>query len=118
MLDALIVGLVSFDLAVPASLAGVVDELRFGGQSLLEAGGVGGGVEELRAGEDEVAFAGSFLGQAEAVAEFEFGLEEVGLQPGHGVGVEAVVAQGGGGRSGQRPCGGLVAADRGLVLGY
>ena len=31
-------------------------------EACVEAGGVGGGGEELRAGEDEVAFAGSFLG--------------------------------------------------------
>ncbi len=48
---------------------------------------------ELRTGKHEVTLARAFLGQPQAVAEFEFGLEEVGLQPVHGLRVQPVLAQ-------------------------
>lgn len=50
------------------------------------------------------------------MAEFEFGLEEVGLQPGHRLGVEAVLAKGFGGRAGQGDVGSEVAVEGVLVL--
>jgi hypothetical protein len=50
------------------------------------------------------------------VAEFEFGLEEVGLQPGHGVGVEAVLAECVGGRAGEGDVRVEVVVQRVLVL--
>lgn len=37
--------------------------------------------DELRASQVEVALAGAFGWKAQAAAEFEFGLEEIGLQP-------------------------------------
>jgi len=84
--------LVSFDFSVPAAFDGVLDEGEFQLVALGEARCVVTGGEEFGTGEHEVAFAGTFLWQAKAVSEFELGLEEVGLQPGHGLRVEAVIA--------------------------
>ncbi len=50
------------------------------------------------------------------MAEFEFGLEEVGLQPRHGFGVEAVLAKGVRGRAGEGDVGSEVAVEGVLVL--
>jgi hypothetical protein len=80
--------LVSFDFAVPASSPGVGDELVFGAQALSDAGGAVAGGDEFGAGEHEVAFAGSLGWEAQAVPEFEFGFQEVGLEPVHGLVVE------------------------------
>jgi hypothetical protein len=71
------------------------------------------GGDELGAGQDQVAFTGPFLGQTQAVPEFEFGLEEVGLQPVDGIGVEPVSAQVVGGRAGEAD---LVASAERLVV--
>jgi hypothetical protein len=65
----------------PAALLGVGDELFLAVESGSEPGAVIAGGEELGTGEGEVAFAGALGGEAEAVAEFQLGLEEVGLQP-------------------------------------
>lgn len=92
LLDAPLGRCMSFDLALPAAPSGVVDELLLDGEARAQPGCVVAGGEELRAGQHEIAFARSLGGCAQAVAEFEFGLEEVGLQPVHGVGVEAVFA--------------------------
>ena len=87
-------GAVSFGLTVPAAGDGVSYQGSLGVQALSQPRCVVTGGQELGAGEHEVAFAGPFGGGAEAVAEFEFGLEEVGLQPGHRIGAEAVLEQG------------------------
>ncbi len=72
-------GLVSLDFALPSTLLGVGDELVLAVESGSEPGGVVAGGEELRAGQHQVALARSLGRGAQAVAEFEFGLEEVGL---------------------------------------
>jgi hypothetical protein len=77
---------VPFDFAGPAALVGVLDELVFNLQTGSQSWGVVGGGDELGAGQVEVAFAGAFGRQAQAVAELEFGLEEVALQPVDGLG--------------------------------
>jgi hypothetical protein len=74
-------GGVAFGLAGPAALAGVLDELLLDVQPGPEPWGVLGGGDELGAGQVEVALAWALGGQAQAVAEFELGLEEVGLEP-------------------------------------
>ncbi|WP_171075125.1 hypothetical protein [Nonomuraea basaltis] len=74
-------GCVSFDLASPAPFAGVLDQLLFHLQPGPQAWGVVGRGDELGAGQVEVAFARTFAGQTQAVTEFQFGLEEVALQP-------------------------------------
>ncbi|MFI9569492.1 hypothetical protein [Streptomyces rishiriensis] len=66
-------GVVPFDPAWPAAFDGVL------GESLL-AGVLARG-EELRTAEVEVALAKAFGGCPQAVAEFEFSLEGVGLGP-------------------------------------
>lgn len=78
-------GLVPFDLARPAAFDGVLGELLFTSEPGPQARGVLARGEELRAAEVEVALAGPFGGCPQAVAEFEFGLEEVGLEPVQGV---------------------------------
>ncbi len=106
----------AFDLALPAAGGGVVDELLFDGEAGSKSGGVVAGGEELRTGEHEVAFARAFDGCAQAVAEFEFGLEEVSLQPGHGLWIEAVLAQGLSGGAGEGDVGSELAVQGVLVL--
>jgi len=54
-------------------------ELLFDGHAREEPGCVVAGCQELRACEHEVAFARAIGGCAQAVAEFEFGLEEICL---------------------------------------
>ncbi len=85
--------LVSFDFSVPAAFDGVLDEGQFQLVALHEPRGVVTRGEEFGTGEHEVAFAGAFLWQAQAMSEFELGLEEVGLEPGNSLRVEAVIAQ-------------------------
>jgi hypothetical protein len=99
--DALGGALMAVDFALPASLSGVVGELGLDAEAFAEPRGVLGGGDELGAGQVEVAFARAFLGQAQAVAEFQLGLVEVGLEPVQGVLSELPGAQGvgqGGGR--------------------
>ena len=79
--DAVTGGGVALDLSVPSAAGGVVDELLLDGQAGAESGCVVAGSKELRAGQDEVAFAWPFGGGAQAVTQFKFGLQEVGLQP-------------------------------------
>ena len=78
-------GVVSFDLAGPAAFNGVLGQLLLAGEPCPQAWGVLAGGEELRAAQVEVAFAGPLGREPQAVAEFEFGLEEVGLEPVQGV---------------------------------
>ncbi|WP_326608184.1 hypothetical protein [Streptomyces sp. NBC_01800] len=91
LLDAVGGAAVAFDLAVPAVVGGV------GGEGVLELapcsqpGCVDGCGDELRAGQVEVALAGALGGEPQAVAEFEFSLEEVRLQP-----VDGFLGQGSG----------------------
>jgi hypothetical protein len=73
--------LAAFDFAVPAAMGSISDECSFGREASAEAGYVVAGGEELRASQNEVAFAGTLGRWPEAVSEFEFGLEEAGLQP-------------------------------------
>jgi hypothetical protein len=87
-------GGVAFDLAVPAVVGGLGGEVQLGGVSLSEPGCVGRGGEEFGACEEEVALAGAFGGEAEAVPELEFGLEEVRLEPLDGGGWQLAVADG------------------------
>src|SRR2546426_3887582 len=54
---------------------------------LIQPWGVVGGGEELGTGEEQVAFAGAFLGKPEAVAEFELGLVVIAGEPVQIVGV-------------------------------
>ena len=68
----------AFNLPCPTASGSVVDELLLDGEAGAEPGGVVATGDELRAGRHEVAFARALLGQAQAVPEFEFGLEEVG----------------------------------------
>lgn len=49
----------------------------------------------------EVALTRAFGRGAQAVAEFELGLEDVGLQPGHRLWVEAMLTKGVRGRAGE-----------------
>ena len=70
---------VPLNLAWPAACSGIVDELLLQLNARTKAGCVVAGGEELRAGQHEVAFARAFGRGAQAVAEFELGLEEVGL---------------------------------------
>jgi hypothetical protein len=72
---------VSFDLTGPAAFGCVGDELFFGVQPFLQPGDVLRCGDELGAAQVDVALARTLLGQAQAVAELEFGLVEVGLQP-------------------------------------
>lgn len=92
---------VALDLALPAAGGGVVDELLFDVETGAEARRVVAGGEELRAGQHQVALARPFGWGAQAVAEFELGLEEIGLQPGHRLGIEAMFPQGFGGGAGE-----------------
>ena len=76
----------AFGLAVPAVFGRVEGEGLFDVAAGAQPGRVVGCGDEFGAGEVEVAFAGPFGGKAQAAAEFEFGLEEVGLEPvGRGV---------------------------------
>ncbi|MGW0807885.1 hypothetical protein [Nonomuraea sp. NPDC002799] len=70
-------GLVSFDFAGPAAFVSVPDQLLFDFQGGPESWGVGRSGDELGAGQIEVALARALGGQAQAVAELEFCLEEV-----------------------------------------
>jgi hypothetical protein len=72
-------------LAGPAALVGVLDELLFDVESGSQPRGVLAGGDELGAGQVEVALAWAFGRETQAVAEFEFGFEEVGLEPVHGL---------------------------------
>jgi Domain of unknown function (DUF4158)/Tn3 transposase DDE domain len=103
---------VAVDLAWPASLLGVFGETQLGLAAGAESRGVLGCRDELGAGEVEVALAGAFARQAQAVSEFELGFEEVGLQPiDRGAGELAGFECGGAG-SGDRGAG----AEHGLVV--
>lgn len=51
------------------------------------------GGQELRAAEDKVAFTRALGWGAQTVTQFEFGLEEIRLQPGHRFRVESVLAE-------------------------
>ncbi len=90
-LDAVASRGVAFDLTVPSAAGRIVDELLFDSKACLEPWCVVPGGQELGTGEHEVALARPFRRCAQAVAEFEFGLEKVGLQPRHRFGVEAVL---------------------------
>lgn len=61
-------GGVAFCFAGPAALVGVLSELLLDVQPGLQPRGVFGGGDELSAGQVEVALAGTFGGQAQAVA--------------------------------------------------
>ncbi|MFC4016274.1 hypothetical protein ACFOY2_54345 [Nonomuraea purpurea] len=74
-------GGVSFDLAGPTALVGVLDELVLDFQPGVEPWRVVRGGDELGAGQVEVTLAGPLGGKAEAATELEFGLEEVALEP-------------------------------------
>jgi hypothetical protein len=105
---------VPFGLAGPAVLAGVVDELLLDLQPGSQPWGVLAGGDELGAGQVEVAFTRALGRQAQAVAELELGLEEIGLQPVHGlVGQDAglQVERGGAGDDGAGRQDGLVVAQ-------
>jgi Phage integrase family len=65
---------VAVGLAVPAAFLGVAGQLALDLQTLAQARRVLGSGDELGAGQVEVAFARAFPGQAQAVAEFQFGL--------------------------------------------
>src|SRR6266567_4970687 len=82
---------VPFHLPGPAAFAGVLDELLFDLEPGPQPWDVLGGGDELGAGQVEVALARSFGGQAQAVPELEFGLEEVALEP-----VDGLVRKGSG----------------------
>src|SRR5260370_28387281 len=77
--------LVTVDLAVPASLPGIVGQLPLDAEAVTKPRRVLGRGGALCAGEGEGAVAGAFLGEAQAVAEFQLGLIEAGLEPGEGV---------------------------------
>ncbi len=79
LLDAVLGGGVPFDLALPAMGGRVVDKLLFDLEAGAQSGCVVAGGKELRAGEHDVALARTLCWRSEAVAEFEFGFEEVGL---------------------------------------
>jgi hypothetical protein len=76
---------VAFDFAFPAAFCGIVSELPLQAEAFAEPRRVLRGGDELGAGQVEVAFARAFLGQAQAVPEFQLGLVEVGLEPVQGV---------------------------------
>ncbi|MFI2354571.1 hypothetical protein ACH5AG_07775 [Streptomyces anulatus] len=114
--DALGDALVALDLAVPPAGFSVGYQLLFSAESFAQSWSVLGCGDELRAGQVEVALAGPLLGQAQAAAEFEFGLVEVGLQPVQRVLVELPGAQGvseGAGDGGPRLEDGLVVGQDG-----
>src|SRR4029453_7157313 len=90
---------VPLDLAWPSSRGGVVDELLLDLKACAQTGGVGAGSEELRAGQHEVALARPLGRGAQAVAEFELGLEKVCVQPRHRFGIEPVLTKGVRGRA-------------------
>ena len=71
-------GGVAFDLAVPAVVDSLGRKVQLGGMSLAEPRCVGRGGHEFGAAEEEVALAGAFGGEAEAVPELEFGLKGFG----------------------------------------
>ncbi|MFE4869909.1 hypothetical protein [Streptomyces sp. NPDC056682] len=79
--DAVAGAAVALDPAVPAAFGGVVGEGLLDFTSGSQPRRVLGCRDELRAGQVEVALARAFGGKAKAAAEFEFGLEEVGLEP-------------------------------------
>lgn len=77
--DAAAGGLVAFDFAWPSPDLGVDDEGLFSFQAGAELWCVLGCGEEFSTGEHEIAFAETFGWEAEAVTEFQFCFEEVGL---------------------------------------
>jgi hypothetical protein len=105
-----------FDLALPAACGRVLDELLLDVETGAEPGCVVAGGEKLRAGQHQVALARTLSRRAQAVAEFELGLEEVRLQPRQRFGVEAVLAQCVGGRPGEGDVGSEVPVEGVLVL--
>lgn len=107
---------VPLEIVCPSSRGGVVDELLLDLKACAQPGCVVAGGEELRAGQHEVALARTLGRGAQAVAEFELGLEEVGLQSRHRFGVEAMLTEGVGGRTGEVDFGSKVAVKGVLVL--
>jgi hypothetical protein len=107
---------VPLDLAWPSSRGGVVDELLLDLKACAQTGCVVAGGEELRAGQHEVALARPLGRGAQAVAEFELGLEKVCLQPRHRFGIEPVLTKGVRGRACERDVGSEVAVEGVLVL--
>jgi len=74
--------LMAAGLAVPAALPGIGGKLALQAQALAEPHRVVRGSDELGAGQVEIALARAFPGQAQAVAEFQFGLAEAGRRAG------------------------------------
>src|SRR6516164_10964312 len=69
----------------PPAFLGVVGELALKTEAFAQLRRVLGSGDELSACEVKVAFAQAFLGHPQAVAEFQLGLVEVGLEPVQGV---------------------------------
>lgn len=99
-------GVLSFGLAGSAAFDGVLGELLLAGEPGPQARWALAGGEELRAAEVEIALAGPFGGCSQAVAEFEFGLEEVRLEPVQGVFADSPAQEFLGGRSRDPSAGG------------
>ena len=69
------------NLPFPAPLSRILNEHLFRFEPCAQPWRVLAGRKELRTVEHQVTFAGAFSRQAQAVAKFELGLEEVGLEP-------------------------------------
>ena len=70
-----------FDLSCPTPATRIFGEIEFEAMARPQPRCIRSGGDEFGAVEVEVAFTGSFLRQPQTMAEFEFGLQKVALQP-------------------------------------
>lgn len=72
-----------FDLPLPSPLTSIVRQQQFRFTPIPETGGIGRRRDEAGARQIEITLARAFLGQSEAMAQLQLGLEEIGLEPIH-----------------------------------